>query len=522
MKDKLAGKYNQESGISTLEILIAMVILITTLSTIILVVFSNQNVTVSSQNNSIALYRASQIMERARSQGAGDFNNLVSSSSFSSDAVFSEGLLVTDVNPCKKNVTANVSWSIGSATPQAIEINSIISNPAEAFALGGNCGSNDPPATEWWYPLTYRDYDLNSIQPTTLQSNTAGVGATSIGIVEDGSKYAILTTNHSSEDDFWIINVDDGLNAFIVNSLETTAVGLNNADVAGNHVFTLTAGSFSTQPSELQIIDISTISAPSLVATKSLGISGSDSTFNPNADAIYYYGGKIYVGTHRTGGNEFQIYSASSPFNLLGSLEINHNVNEVVVRGNYAYLATSDNSGEVMVIDISNPASLIHPDSTGMKYNAPGDYDGSALFLLNYRLYLGRERATSTNDTTNHNFFILDVETPISIVSLGSKKITRNPTQVLDITALNVVSTFAFLGTNDNNAEFQVFRVGNPANIYNCAESPPPGYAFPPEGCGKYNFPAKVTDVEFYDNFIYSSIESNATFRIIYDDDNAY
>ena len=85
--------------------------------------------------------------------------------------------------------------------------------------------------------------------------------------------------------------------------------------------------------------------------------------------------------------------------------------------------------------------------------------------------------------------------------------------------AIVVSGKFAFLGTNDSNAEFQVFRIDNPADIKNCGE---PGYPGGFVGCGKYDFPAKISDLEFYDNLIYASIESNATFRIIYDNLNLY
>ncbi|MDP3697534.1 MAG: hypothetical protein Q8R55_05985 [Candidatus Taylorbacteria bacterium] len=514
---------NKQKGIGTIEVLISLLVIVSAVTAVVLVVAGNQDIKLDNDVSNIALYRAGEIIGKAEVAGEVNFNSIISSSSL--NGIFTDGLKVLDQSPCRKDITASVSWEARPGRFQNISLTTSLVSREEALALGLDCDLSGGPVTEWWFPFTFEDYDLKSMEPPALQANNGGVGATSIDVIKkDGTKYSILTTKHSTEKDIWVINVDDGHNAFIVSALETEVVGLNDADVAGDYVFALTAGSFGTQPSELQIIDISTITAPSLVATKSLGISGADSSNNPNADAIYYYDGKIYIGTHRTGGAEFKIYSATAPFNLIDSLEITHNVNEIIVRGDYAYLATSDNSGELMVVDINSSSVdyMIHPDITGMRFNAPGLYDGSAIDFLGNKIYLGRERASHANDSTNPNFYILNVTNPSAIIALGSKRITRNPSQVLDVLAINVVSKFAFLGTSDSNAEFQAFRIDDPLDIRNCDESPPPGYTFPPEGCGKYDFPAKITDLEYHDNLIYASIESNATFRIIFDDPSLY
>ena len=192
-----------------------------------------------------------------------------------------------------------------------------------------------------------------------------------------------------------------------------------------------------------------------------------------------------------------------------------------MVRGDYAYLATSDNTGEVMVIDISDPSAMIHPDITGMKFDAPGDHDGTSLDLLSNRLYLGR--ISGNNSPAEHNLFILDINSPGSIVSLGSKLLTKNPVQALGISTMAVSGPFDFIGaTGDSNAEFQIFRIDDPSTIENCSEDPPAGISFDPPGCGKYDFPAKITDVDYHNNLIFSSVESNDAFRIMFDDINQY
>src|SRR6266850_2312498 len=110
MRDASAGKHNlyDSAGISTLEVLVAMAILVTTFATVILVVFGNQDVTLSSRNNNFALYRAAAMMEKAKAQGAADFANVISSKS--DDSIFHHELVITDVNLCRKNATSRLTW----------------------------------------------------------------------------------------------------------------------------------------------------------------------------------------------------------------------------------------------------------------------------------------------------------------------------------------------------------------------------------------------------------------------------
>lgn len=518
--------------------LVSLMVITTAVTAVILVVFGNQGIRSDDELNNIALYRTSEMIEKAKVDAITDFNSVVNSTS--SYDVFDGGLAVNDISPCRKDIAGSISWIGTASRSQNIYLNTSLISIEEALALGGDCDLSGGPISQWWYPDTFKDYDLKTIEPPTEQSNNAGVPATSIDVFRrngSGSKYAVITTNHSGENDVWIINVDDELNAFVASSLETTARGINNADVvsnniAGSFVYALTAGSTAI-PSQFQVINIGTITSPSLVATRSLDISSSDANFVPNATAIFYYGGKIYIGTHRTGGKEFQIFRGVSPYDRLGSLEIDHNVNDIVVDGDYAYLATSDDgcmsppcapnshAGELMIVNINpdSPDYLVHPDITGTWYDAKSHFDATSLFLLGNKIYLGRVGGNYINSEA-YNFLVLDISNPDSIILLGSKFIPDNnsPNKAAGIKALHIVSDFAFIATDVDSLDFQVYKISNPSEILNCGELSPPPYA----NCGKYNFPAKMTDLEFMDNFIYASIESNATFRIIFDDTSRY
>ncbi len=522
--ENLKLKIRSDKGIGVLEVIISLMVITSAVTAVILVVYSNQDIRLDNEVNNVALYRASEIIEKARVAGAVDFNAVISSSSLND--IFTEGLAVSDSSPCRKDIAGSVNWSIKASRSQNVYLTTTLISQDEAEDLGYDCDLSGGPISEWWHPDTFVSVDFGS-----LGGDNNGTSATSIEVItKNGSKYAVLSSTHGTTTvpDVWVVDVTDVTDgaAPYTTSLEGSldlSAGLNEIDVAGDYAF---AANYENQK-QLHVIDMLDLAVPDGLASISLsGVNPAGSY--PQGRKVFYYNDRVYVGINETAGAEFHVFDVSDPADPihLGGLELFHNVHDIIVRGNYAYLATSDNTGEVMMIDVSNPGALddvpyplnpYHPDNSGMKFNVPGDYDGTSLYLLGNKLYLGRKGGY--NNSAIHNFFVLDISQPTAIVSLGSKYITRNPNVALGLTAIAVSNKFAFLGTDDSNFEFQVFRIDNPANIQNCGE---PGYPGGFVNCGKYNFPAKITDLEYDDSFVFASVQSNDAFRVIFDDLSQY
>lgn len=527
MFENLKLKISSEKGFGVIEVLVSLMVITSAVTAVILVVFSNQSLKLDNEVNNVALYRAGEIIGKSQVLSAADFNSVIASSSPpSTNDIFTESLSVSDISPCRKDISSSIDWSVQANRPQNVSLTTSLVSKEEAEALGYDCDISGGPVSEWWHPDTFVSVDFGS-----LGGDNNGTSATGIDVISSGSrKYVVLSSTHGTAavNDVWVVDVTDitdgsaPYTASLTGALNTSA-GLNDIDIAGGHAFAAN----NENQNQLHTVDLSDLAVLDGTASVSLpGVNPAGSY--PQGRKVFYYDNRLYIGINETAGPEFHVFDVSDPVNPvhLGSLELFHNVHDIVVRGNYAYLATSDNTGEVMVIDISNPGALddvpyplnpYHPDNSGMKFNAPGVYDGTSLYLLGNKLYLGRKG--TYNDSSIHNFFILDIENPASIVSLGSKYIRRNPNQALGLTAIAVSNKFAFLGTDDSNLEFQVFKVDNPANIQNCSE---PGYPGGFPNCGKYNFPAKITDLEYDDNFIFVSVESNDAFRVIFDDVSQY
>ncbi len=176
---------------------------------------------------------------------------------------------------------------------------------------------------------------------------------------------------------------------------------INDIAIHNNYAF------LATSDEELQVLDISDVSAFSgLLPTQVFDAPGGE-----DATALTVLGDRLYLG--REGANlsshkDFYIfnlsgYNISDPTNLpvIGSMNNDDDcsyqptcgmssgseVVEIVVRGSYAFLATSENTTEFQVWDVSDPATIRQMTRCG-SYNYSEEpkgmvYDDNFIFMTN-------------------------------------------------------------------------------------------------------------------------------------------
>jgi len=491
-------KYKSESGIGVLEALISIMVITTAVAAVIIIIFGNQSLKLDNEVNNIALYRASQIIEKSKILGAKNFNSVVASTSV--DSIFTENLSVTDMSPCRKDIKGTINWSVQSARPQNVFLTTSLVSIDEAAALGNDCIVS-PPETPWRNPQTYNGADL-------YPGGNAGTGIDYFTV--DGSKYVVMTSVHSasSSHDFWIYDVT-GLKKTDVMSPRSslnTGYGLYALDVAKNKTtgrfFAYVVGDVGpADGKQLKVIDLFNVNNPTVVAEEILP--GVGNSF-PQGREVYFYNDRLYIGTWETAGDEFHVYDVSNPYSPqhLGSAQINHSIRDIVVRNELingvqktvAYLAlsvTSASQNELIIIDVTDPASMVQRGA----YNAPGIQYGTALYLLGNKLYLGRGYGSA------NELYLLDISNHSSVGVLGSARLDLGPS-VAEVNSILVSNELIFLGTSDSNQEFQVWNIANQANMF---------------WWSQFNFPAGVMDMEFDGKFIYTAVNSNDGLRILYD-----
>lgn len=443
-------------GQSTLEVLIAMAVLAVSFVAVLGVVFSGQSVALDSQQEDTAIFLARQSLETAISNAATDFSSLASSTATIDE--FSLQTIVSALSTTTKQVLSRVSWQF-EARSREVELATLVTDWKALITTGGDTGGGGTSG-DWRNPRTLGTIDLG-----------AGNQATGIDVVNK-IVYLSATASSQNKPDFFVVNAANGASPFMHASLDT-GPGLNAIDVAGTKAYVAS----ESETAQLQIIDITLPSSPSVVSSLQLPGSGEE------ASTIHYSGGRVYIGTEQSSGPEFFVIDVSNPASptSLGSYNVNADVNAIVVVGTTAYVANSGNT-ELLVLNVTNPAAISQVGS----YNAAGTADGKSLFVSGTTLYLGRSSGSG-------EFLILDVTS-------SSPSLLATQAVGSDVNGIQQRDNLLFLATSDSNKEFQVWDIGNLASI---------------SMWSSFNFSQIGTGIDYEDNLVYMAVRSNDALRII-------
>lgn len=515
-------KTYQERGSSILEVLIALAVLTLGISAVIMLVFANQTLKLDSETEGEALYKAKDMLENERADSRLDFALVNPILPFEDYPIplnpfkYVKELAVADLTPCKKEVTSRITWSTEPMRPQTIELKTDLADVLGALIAGGDCDASGATG-DWDNPTTFGDVDL-------APAGIKGTGVDAIKI--NGGRYAVLTSVHAAagSPDIWLIDANPcttvlGTPCIILNSLNV-GPGLNAVDAARNNAtgkyYAYVAADDTEKQFKVIELDFSDPSNPTLVLKAELDLFGVDPAGSyPAAVSISYFDGFVFVGTKETAGPEFHVFDVSNPESPVevAQLELTHNVNAIASDADTVYLASSSDTEEIIVIDVTTPSAPWQAgafDAINAVNGNPSDEDGTSIYLLGSKIYLGRKHASNVNE---RDFYILN-KSDLSV--LGSRRICwfsspADPTpQCLSSTSaiVGIVASgpFAFLATDDSNAGFQVWNISDPSDISQQSK------------CSAYNYSEKASGIDFLDNFGFISNKSNQALRVIYDE----
>lgn len=459
MKAELAGK---NTGQSIIEVIIALAIVVITISTVMTVSLGNRGMLADTRENTEAIRISKEALEETTAQLLDDFFS--PSSSTSSEGIYTSEIIIEDIDSNTKKVTSRTTWDTDPQRDQKVELVSIITNRNVSEETGGDTGGGGISG-DWRNPRTLGSIDLGP-----------GNSATDLDAVNK-IVYMSAEASAQSKPDFFIVDASNGELPVISSQLDV-GKSLRSLDVADNYAFT---GGDDTN-AQLKVINVANQGSPSLSASFKLpGVSGSGAIGN----SIFFHDDKIYMGTKSASGPEFHVIDVVSPTNpsSLGSFEVGVDVNAIFIRGDYAYLATSHENQELKVLNISNPAAI----TTAGSYDHVNEDDGLSISVAGSDLYLGKYSGY-------RELVVLDITDPSPIENLGDKEIDAS------INALVIRDYLAFLGTNESNNEFQVWNIEDPLAM---------------SLWSSFNFPQVVTGMDYEDNLVYVSVRSNDALRII-------
>ncbi len=437
-------------GFSTIEMLIAMTVLLLVLSAVVLLSFGNQSLLANAAAHVEALSLAEQVLDSEQALARKDFALVIPSTSTSMIGSMPYNISVdveTQSDYVTKKVTATVSWSGEYGRAQNVQLAVYLTN-FESATSPNTC--NAELAGNWSAPIV-----ANTVQSfAQLVGDSSGTYTLTGLAVRFGKLYVTASNSSSGKETFFVFDTST-LNPTLLAKLDNDTkvnTGLMGVDIAsssaGSYAYVASASSFTR--GQLQVINITNPAAPSIVATYKI-----PTTYVPSSGAgntIFYKDGYVYLGLTKTstGGKEFAIIDVHTPTapTWAGGYAVGNDINSIFVNGSYAYIA-SPNAQNLLVLDVSNPST---PSLVG-SYVPSGGSNGERVFTVGDTVYLGRTFGTN-------ELYMLNASSLSSIASLGSKDLG-----VWSNTSINgivVRSNTAFLLTN---TQLVSYDTTNPAAI---------------------------------------------------------
>ena len=441
--------HGNQYGFSTLEIMIAFVVILSAITAAMLLVFGNQTLAVDGSTSSDALLLAEKQLRGVYEIAQQDFNLIVPKSP-GADGLYTVSLQVQSIDRYTKQVTSIAAWQRDMRS-ESVRLTALATNWRGGDAAD-TCNSvisgdwKNPQVVSYSFGADILGDTVNNFPVTSLDA-------------KDGKLYASIgDTATAGSADLFVLDISHpsvkpALMASVDNS-PTVKTGLNAIVVAGQYAYTASAygANFTTCTqgpacAQMQIFDIS-VNPPQLkVNFKVPGVLGKSG--QAIGQSIFYRDGYVYLGLAKTaGGPEFNIIDVHDPLHPLyaGGYAVGSGVNAVIVKNGFAYVA-SPNDEELLILQVVNPAAPVRVNG----FNAPGGSgNGKSLALVGSNLFLGRTLG-------GNELYVLNVAQPSSFGTLGAKDLGND-----SLNGLVIRDYLAFLITN---TQLQIVRTDNLVNI---------------------------------------------------------
>lgn len=446
-------------GMSTLEIMIALALMVTAIVGAVDAAYSSQYWALTSVTSNEGLYKAKTGLETIRALARGDFESAsttaVAPSTNPSDpadqSCLNGGLcyftqtLVTNYSTCAKFAESRVSWNVGARYPTTTtSLYTNLTKNDEIIALGGDCLLNEPEGS--WDTAT----------PSLVGSVSLGGEMTNGIDALQRRIYVVSSSTTASPKQLRVYNMPTTPgNPTLLGTTPGTGMRLNALDAqrdlsTGRTYVYAAQHATSTQ---LAVFDVTDASAPALLTTRGLsGVDGAGSF--PEGWRVFAYGLRLYITTRETAGPELHIFNINSPAQpteIVGAkTELTRTVNSMVVRDEmynssvhrYLFLASKAGNKEIAIVDVTNDI----PSEVAV-VNLSGGEDMLSIAVNGERLYAGRQSAAGGPE-----LYVFDIKsllggntTPLATAEIGA-----------DITSIKVSGGLMFIGTSRSGGSIEV------------------------------------------------------------------
>ena len=339
-----------------------------------------------------------------------------------------------------------MEWQVQNYATTTTSLFTNLTNSPEIIARGGDCILNQP-AGDW-----------KNTSPQNVGSLAFAPGKQFTGIDALHKKIYVTASTFPG---FLVYDasVSVGQNPVFDGSLNIIVSGQNRGlnsvdveeDLSTGRTYAFAAVNATT--SQLAVIDVTDAHNPTLVAQRQLQGITSPGLYSEGW-RVFIYGGRLYMTTRETSGNEFHIFDISTPTlptEIGNGFQINRTVNSMVVRDQkiagvthrLVFFASDANTKELGVFDVTGDVitELNSVDLSGIQ-------EGLSVALLGNNLYFGR-----ASNTAGPELYVFDVSNPgASLPIIGQGEVGAS------VTKIEVSGAYAYVGTSKSGQEFQVWN----------------------------------------------------------------
>lgn len=175
-----------------------------------------------------------------------------------------------------------------------------------------------------------------------------------------------------------------------------------------------------------------------------------DNSGNDDAQGVFVDGAYAYWGRSSGSGDDFIIMDISDPSNVSkeGGADLGGTGYDIYVSGNYAYVATSNNSQELQVFDISDKTNPTEIDNIDL-----GDKrDAYSVYGTGNYIYVGKDASGGGN----REIYIIDVSDPNNISEVGSIELGD------DVNDIKIAGNYMYIATDGT--EFLIYDISSPTS----------------------------------------------------------
>ena len=432
------------SGFSTLEVLLAMTILVLTITSVTLTSYGSQTMQTDAETGTEALHTAQDGLEYMQTLSRKDFQlvNPTTTDKTIGTATYHRVISVSTTTApdyATKQITSTVTWQGENNRMQHVTLSALVTNFDHA-AGGETCDS--VPSGNWALPIVKNAANTDML---SLTGTSTGVNViTNIDAYKGKVYLTVKDAQYKTDPRLFVFDIaklktdpTHSLLGKLTTATNTTASGMyavqvaegpsgkRYAYIANDYQANWSSCSAYYNCAQLSIVDVTDPSKMVLASTTYFKLPNVSGALNSggSGNALFYKDGLLYLGLTRTlSGPEFNIIDVHDPKSplWLGAANVDFDVSAISVVGNTAYLATNNDTGEVLTMDVSNPSS----PTLLATYDAPGQTVagyGRSLDVVGDTVYLGRSQLNSGAE-----FLVLDASSTTGVIPptpLGSRDI---------------------------------------------------------------------------------------------------